>query len=48
MHNLPFNAFDTNSARLEIVMAATVLIVGANFSVLPSRELRCCEIATFR
>jgi hypothetical protein len=48
LRSLPFNAFDANSAWLEIVMAATDLIAWAKLiGFTDLRELPCCEIATF-
>jgi hypothetical protein len=49
LRNLPFHAFDANASWLEIVMAATDLVVWAKligFSDHP--ELARCEIETFR
>ena len=49
LRNLPFNAFDANSAWLEIIMAAIDLIAWTktiDFTDHP--ELARCEIATFR
>jgi hypothetical protein len=49
LRNLPFNAFEANSAWLEIVMAATDLIAWAKLIGFTDHpELACCEIATFR
>ena len=47
--NLPFNAFDANSAWLEIVMAATDLVAWAKLIGFTDHpDLARCEIETFR
>jgi hypothetical protein len=47
--NLPFNAFEANSAWLEIIMAATDLIAWAKLIGFTDRpDLARCEIETFR
>ena len=49
LRNLPFNAFDANSAWLEIIMTATDLIAWAKLIGFTDHpDLACCEIATFR
>ncbi len=49
LRNLPFNAFDANSAWLEIIMAATDLIAWAKLIGFTDHpDLARCEIATFR
>lgn len=47
--NLPFNAFDPNAARLEIILAATDLITWIKLTGFTDHPgLALCEIATFR
>lgn len=49
LRNLPFNAFDANSAWLEIIMAAIDLIAWTKtIGFTDHPELARCEIATFR